>query len=67
MRHSLVDSGLCALTLHKLPNAIVGLVWALAPARMGCVRADPSGHPIGVLGRATWAFQVEGDRRQDQG
>jgi hypothetical protein len=67
VRRSLVDSGLCALTVHKLPNAFVGLVWALAPARMGCVRVDPSGHPIGVLGRATWAFQVEANRRQDQG
>jgi hypothetical protein len=67
VRHSLVDSGLCALTVHTLPNAFVGLVWALAAADMGCVRADPSGHPIGVLGRATWAFQVEGNRRRDQG
>ena len=46
--------------------ALVELVGALAPACVGCVRADPSDHPIGVLGRATWAYQVEGDLSQDQ-
>lgn len=47
--------------------ALVNRVGALAPACVGCVRADPSGHPIGVLGRATWAYQVEEDQNQDQG
>jgi hypothetical protein len=47
--------------------AFVDRMRVLAPACVGCVRADPSGHPIGVLGRETWAFQVEGDQIQDQG
>jgi hypothetical protein len=46
--------------------ALIKLVGALAPACVGCVRADTSGHPIGVLGRATWAFQVGADQNQDQ-
>lgn len=51
---------------RQLPIAVPRNAWGfLAPVRgrtgsgrMDCVQTDPNGLPIGVLGRATWAFQV---------
>jgi len=64
---ALLEDALALALVGELSNPFVGRAWAAPPACMDCVRAAPRANPIGVLDRATWAFQVEGVRRQVQG